>query len=77
MAGIKTRFAASVPLETKVTPRGETAASAATASRACSTIARASRPSWWIEEGLPTRSNAAAQASRASARKGAVALKSR
>ena len=74
ISGVSARLAASVPPETKTTPRGSAPASPATARRASSTIARACRPSAWIEDGLPRTSSAASVACRASGRSRAVAL---
>ena len=72
--GVSARLAASVPPDVKTHRTLRDAREFATARLASSMIERAARPSPWIEEGLPARSNAAAIAVRASARRGAVAL---
>jgi hypothetical protein len=56
------------------TASGAQPTSAATARRARSSAARALRPAWWIEEGLPVTASAARTASITSGRTGAVAL---
>ncbi len=72
-----TMLLASVPPLVNTTSAGSAPTSAATSSRASSTIARARRPSLCGEDGLPTTSSAATTAARASARSGAVAFQSR
>ena len=53
---------------------GSAPTAAATCARACSTAARAARPAWCTDEGLPAISSACTIACFTAARRGAVAL---
>ena len=73
----KTALAASVAPLVNTTSPGSAMTRPPTCHRACSTIARAARPSAWTLDGFPTWSIAASIAARASGLSGAEAFQSR